>query len=106
MPHLGRAVLQATADKSKNRVFAVAEVIGQVSGRPLAEYIAGACRERKGVEAVVERVELRHLPPPAAGERRERREEVVEDNGKTCFSFCSGCGLRWVLSGWEQSRLC
>ncbi len=62
-------------------VWSVAEVVGQVSGRPLREFVEGACR-REGVEAVVERVELRHLPAVGSGE--EGRGEVVGDNGMLC----------------------
>ncbi|KAK4157207.1 BIG/ATPase V1 complex, subunit S1 [Chaetomidium leptoderma] len=84
MPNLCRAVQDitaaaATGSESGGGVWAVAEVIGQVSlGGPLGEYIATAC-EAAGVVASVERVELQHLP--AVSEKKEgRRGEVLGDN--------------------------
>ncbi|AEO62905.1 uncharacterized protein THITE_2107704 [Thermothielavioides terrestris NRRL 8126] len=76
MPNLCRAVRAA----GENASWSVAEVIGQVSGRPLAEYVAQAC-EARGVEAKLDKIELKHLPAAAEGTKREReRREVLGDN--------------------------
>jgi hypothetical protein len=81
MPNLCRAVEK----KNNNAVWAVAEVIGQVSAGPLAEYITGACEGAR-----VERVELKRLPAASAG-----RGEVLGDNGMfVCKS--AGCWSGWV----------
>lgn len=74
-----------TADTTRSR-FSVAEVIGQVSGKPLADHVAAAC-SAKGKVAKVERVELAHLP---GLEETEKRREVLADNGMS-FS-CHGRG--------------
>ncbi|KAL2025014.1 hypothetical protein VTK56DRAFT_16 [Thermocarpiscus australiensis] len=74
MPSLCRAV----SSSGSGSVFAVAEVVGQVSGRPLAEYVAAVCAEM-GKEVRVDRVELKHLPSPSVREGKERRD-VLEDN--------------------------
>ncbi|KAK1760459.1 BIG/ATPase V1 complex, subunit S1 [Echria macrotheca] len=72
LPNLCRAV---AAETTRGR-FSVAEVIGQVSGKPLADHVVAACAA-KGKVAQVERVELAHLP--ALGEA-EKRREVLADN--------------------------
>lgn len=81
-------------DAGPESAWAVAEVIGQVSGKPLAEHVREACAG-KGVEASVERVELRHLA--AVREREEGgREAVLGDNGMSSSSHREGgC---WVLT--------
>ncbi len=86
-------------DAGPESAWSVAEVIGQVSGKPLAEHVREACAG-KGVEASVERVELRHLA--AVGEREEGgREAVLGDNGISFLLFeGSGC---WVLTRRNRS---
>jgi hypothetical protein len=81
MPNLCRAVQALEPAHS----WSVAEVIGQVSGKPLGEYVKTVCGEQA---VVVERVELRHLPPAAEeGKGGEgRRGEVLGDNGTFLFS--------------------
>ncbi|KAK4105115.1 BIG1-domain-containing protein [Parathielavia hyrcaniae] len=71
MPNLCRAV----RGMDRAHSWSVAEVIGQVSGKPLGEYITSAC----GDKVVVERVELAHLPAISEGGEK-RREEVLGDN--------------------------
>jgi hypothetical protein len=79
MPNLCRAVQAAGVLENS---WAVAEVVGQVSGQPVAEYITQACKERQVQGATVERVELRHLPPVAPGENsEEERRDILGDNG-------------------------
>ncbi|KAK4114568.1 BIG1-domain-containing protein [Canariomyces notabilis] len=73
MPFLCRAVAGEGISH-----FSVAEVVGQVSGRPLDEFIKTVCAE-KGKQVHVDRVELKHLPPASLIEGRDRRE-VLEDN--------------------------
>ena len=75
MPSLCRAVAAKTTRDS----FSVAEVIGQVSGRPLADFITATCAD-KGKTANVQRVELAHLP---GQKEAAKREDVLADNGKT-----------------------
>ncbi|KAK3901116.1 BIG/ATPase V1 complex, subunit S1 [Staphylotrichum tortipilum] len=79
-PNLCRAVrgLGAEDGEDGGHVWAVAEVVGQVSSRLLGGFVQAACR-REGVEAAVERVELRHLPAVGSGEEG-KRGEVVGDN--------------------------
>jgi hypothetical protein len=72
MPNLCGAI----ASKSVKGSFNVAEVIGQVSSKPLAEYVADACL-KKGVVAQVERVELEHLP---SLKETAKRAEILGDN--------------------------
>ncbi|KAL1839347.1 hypothetical protein VTJ49DRAFT_1615 [Mycothermus thermophilus] len=61
MPHLCDAV----RDAGEDRAWSVAEVVGQVSATSLEEYVKSVCGEG---QAVVERVELKHLP--AVSERK------------------------------------
>jgi hypothetical protein len=79
--------------------WSVAEVIGQVSGKPLGEFVKGAC----GDGVTVERVELRHLPPAVAGEEgkggERRRGEVLGDNGTFYCSFSSSSWVTCCLVG-------
>ncbi|KAK4453777.1 vacuolar ATP synthase subunit S1-domain-containing protein [Podospora aff. communis PSN243] len=72
MPNLCGAI----ASKSIKGNFNVAEVIGQVSSKPLAEYVTGACL-KKGVASQVERVELEHLP---GLKETAKRAEILSDN--------------------------
>jgi hypothetical protein len=72
MPNLCRTI-------GEKHVYGVAEVIGQVSGKPLGEYITKVCGE-KGKAVDVERVEMKHLPA-VAGKEEGRRGEVLADNG-------------------------
>jgi hypothetical protein len=100
LPNLCRAVRQLGAAKS----WSVAEVIGQVSGRPLEEYIAETCAQARGGagEVKVERVELRHLPAVGEGadsKRDGKRREVLGDNGmsslhRTLEDSSEACGRR------------
>ncbi|KAG7289097.1 hypothetical protein NEMBOFW57_005460 [Staphylotrichum longicolle] len=78
MPNLCRAVHDGPKDGGGG-VWAVAEVIGQVSGKPIGEYVREACA-RKGVEASVERVELRHLPAVSEHEAEKGRRGPLGDN--------------------------
>ncbi|KAK5654823.1 hypothetical protein OQA88_6859 [Cercophora sp. LCS_1] len=72
MPNLCRAMASET---TRGRL-SVAEVIGQVSTKPLSDYVVQACAE-KGKVAKVDRVELAHLP----GLREtEKRRETLSDN--------------------------
>ncbi|KAL2269702.1 hypothetical protein VTJ83DRAFT_1886 [Remersonia thermophila] len=80
MPHLCDAVRAAGED----RAWSVAEVVGQVSAASLEEHVNSACGEG---QAVVERVQLKHLPAVSerkaaeAGAEGERgRKEVLADN--------------------------
>ncbi|KAK3997492.1 BIG/ATPase V1 complex, subunit S1 [Cladorrhinum sp. PSN332] len=64
----------------KSSVYSVAEVIGQISGRPLKEYIVEACKA-KGKEGVqIDRVELKHLPAVGDKSLSEERRETLRDN--------------------------
>lgn len=104
MPNLCRAVHDAPKDGGGGGggVWAVAEVIGQVSGKPIGEYVREACAH-KGVEASVERVELRHLPAVSEHEADKGRRGALGDNGTFLFSsfvssavalesgLCRGC---------------
>ncbi|KAK4122247.1 BIG1-domain-containing protein [Parathielavia appendiculata] len=72
MPNLCRAV----RGMDRAHSWAVAEVIGQVSGKPLGEYVSSTCGADK---VVVERVELAHLPAVLEGGEK-RRGEVLGDN--------------------------
>ncbi|KAK0626850.1 BIG/ATPase V1 complex, subunit S1 [Immersiella caudata] len=72
MPNLCSAI----ASKSVQGRYNVAEVIGQVSSKSLAEYVAEACT-KKGVIALVNRVELEHLPSP---KETVKRTEILGDN--------------------------
>ncbi|KAK4239126.1 BIG/ATPase V1 complex, subunit S1 [Achaetomium macrosporum] len=78
MANLCRAVQGAEVQENS---WAVAEVIGQVSAQPLAEYITQACKERRVEGVRVERVELKHLPPVASGTKHEEeRRDILGDN--------------------------
>ncbi|KAK0652222.1 BIG/ATPase V1 complex, subunit S1 [Cercophora newfieldiana] len=66
----------AMASKTIRGRFDVAEVIGQVSSKPLAEYVLEACT-KKGVVAQVDRVELAHLP---SLKETAKRAEILGDN--------------------------
>jgi len=79
------------ADRTRGR-FSVAEVIGQVSGKPLADHVMAAC-SAKGKVAKVERVELAHLP---GLKETEKRKGVLADNGMSLYP--SGRGLSLVLT--------
>ncbi|KAK4250317.1 BIG/ATPase V1 complex, subunit S1 [Corynascus novoguineensis] len=76
MPSLCRAAESG----NKKSSWDVAEVIGQLSGKALEEYINGAC-EGRNEEVSVQRFELRHLPAASAkaGEDKER-QEILGDN--------------------------
>lgn len=80
MPNLCRTMRQQSEGQKKT-LFGVAEVIGQVSGKPLEEHIRAVCKEkgREGVE--VQRVELKHLPPVGSQGQEGKRGEVLGDNG-------------------------
>ncbi|KAL2129372.1 hypothetical protein VTI74DRAFT_7890 [Chaetomium olivicolor] len=79
MPNLCAVQQQPGSDGNRKTTgWAVAEVVGQVSGRPIEAYVKQVCGE-KGREARIERVELRHLP--AVSEKGSAgREEVLGDN--------------------------
>lgn len=78
MPHLCDTVRAAAGD---SRAWSVAEVVGQVKRSDLEEAVKSACGEG---EAVLEKIELRHLQAVSerkAQERAKERREVLADNG-------------------------
>ncbi|KAL2163074.1 hypothetical protein VTH06DRAFT_6910 [Thermothelomyces fergusii] len=76
LPNLCRAV----ESDENNSNWDVAEVIGQLSGKTLEEYIKGACEERK--QAVrVQRFELKNLPAASARDGEDKgRDDILGDN--------------------------
>ncbi|KAK3327501.1 BIG/ATPase V1 complex, subunit S1 [Cercophora scortea] len=72
MHNLCRAI---ASDSVKGR-FSVAEVIGQISSEPMKQFLTTNCKE-KGKTAIIERVELRHLPPV---KEESKRAEILADN--------------------------
>ena len=77
MPNLCRA---AASSDTKGQ-FSVAEVVGEITGRPLASIIQAACQE-KGKEVDIEEAALKRLPRI---ESQAQRQEVLADNGKAFF---------------------
>ncbi|KAK0720508.1 BIG/ATPase V1 complex, subunit S1 [Lasiosphaeris hirsuta] len=73
MPNLARVAQDIFKTKFG---YTISEVIGQLSGTALADYIAATCAEQ-GKAASVERVELAHLP---GLKEMDKRQEVVADN--------------------------
>ncbi|KAK3359235.1 BIG/ATPase V1 complex, subunit S1 [Lasiosphaeria hispida] len=73
MPNLAHFVTDVFKTKM---AYTVSEVIGQVSGTALGDYVTATCAEQ-GKTVSVERVELTHLP---GLKEMNKREEVVADN--------------------------
>ncbi|KAK0754537.1 BIG/ATPase V1 complex, subunit S1 [Schizothecium vesticola] len=72
LPNLCRAI---AAESTRGR-FSVAEVIGQVSTKPLMESVTASCA-KKGKVAQIQKVELAHLPRVR---ETAKRAEVLADN--------------------------
>ncbi|KAL2176363.1 BIG/ATPase V1 complex, subunit S1 [Thermothelomyces heterothallicus CBS 202.75] len=76
LPNLCRAV----ESDENNSNWDVAEVIGQLSGKALEEYINDACEGRKQ-DVSVQRFELRHLPAASARDSEHNgRDDILGDN--------------------------
>jgi hypothetical protein len=73
MPRLCRAI---SSEKIRGR-FSVAEVIGQIDGKPLANHIRAAC-QAKGKQVTVSPISLEQLPSRMD---QRRRSEFVADQG-------------------------
>lgn len=98
LPNLCRALEQR---RDHGTSWSVAEVIGQVSGRPLAEYVVEVCAAQ-GVEAQVDRVELKHLPAVSDVEGREgERGALLGDNGMLILTAPRGLvwGTKMLIVG-------
>ncbi len=73
MPNLCKAIKSSHIQGR----FDVAEVVGQVSTKPLADSIREGCMQ-EGKVAKIEEVELKHLPPI---KESAQRADVLADNG-------------------------
>ncbi|KAK4164922.1 BIG/ATPase V1 complex, subunit S1 [Cladorrhinum sp. PSN259] len=78
-PQCQMPTLCRVAKDERSSIYSVAEVIGQISGRPLNEYIQEGCKA-KGKEVQIDRVELKHLPGDGDKTQSAERKEILRDN--------------------------